>query len=240
MGGSAWKVAYADFVTAMMAFFLLMWILNMSTDEQKAGLAQFFTEGATGVTNVVSPVGLMNVNPLMLTPGKLTTEQMEKQEMQRNTLAILRSLKAEIAEDSMGRVTTGLNTSGNGVMLQVVPDIFFQPGTTTLSPAAKTMLDRVYDIMKRYQTYLVVRGHTDLSETGAPNFPSAWELSAARGNAAVEYLIQKGINPKLVRSVAYGNTQPAVPPSVANAVELNGRVEFNFHRPEVMSTISNF
>ena len=53
-------------------------------------------------------------------------------------------------------------------------------------------------------------------------------------------MIEKGINPNLIRSVAYADTRPRVPSTVAGAAALNSRVEFNFHRPEVMSTIVGY
>ncbi len=68
--GGAWKVAYADFVTAMMAFFLLMWILSMSDKETRQGLAGVFRAEAIFSTNQISAVGVSN-NPLIQYAGKV-------------------------------------------------------------------------------------------------------------------------------------------------------------------------
>lgn len=101
-------------------------------------------------------------------------------------------------------------------------------------------MQEVVDVMHKYKVYVVVRGHADSTETGEPYFPSKWELSAARANAAVRFLVDKGISPKLIRSVAYADTRPRVPATVPDSAAQNSRVEFNFHRPEVMSTIVGY
>jgi chemotaxis protein MotB len=116
----------------------------------------------------------------------------------------------------------------------------FQPGTAQFSQEGEKVMQEVLDVMHKYKVYLVVRGHADASETGAPNYPSKWELSAARANAAVRWLIEHGVKPNLVRSVAYADTRPRVPSTVPGAAAMNSRVEFNFHRPEVMSTIVGY
>lgn len=115
----------------------------------------------------------------------------------------------------------------------------FYPGSVEFTPQGESVLQEVLDVMHKYKVYLVVRGHADSTESGAP-YPSRWELSAARANAAVRWLVGHGINPKMVRSVAYAETRPSVPSTVPNAAAINSRVEFNFHRPEVMSTIVGY
>ncbi|MFW7269484.1 flagellar motor protein MotB [Gluconacetobacter sp. Hr-1-5] len=68
--GGAWKIAYADFMTAMMAFFLVMWLLNATTDEQRRGIAQFFNPMADSKTIVPPTDGVLDASPSPLTSGK--------------------------------------------------------------------------------------------------------------------------------------------------------------------------
>jgi chemotaxis protein MotB len=77
-GGSAWKVAYADFVTAMMAFFLLLWLLNATTEEQKQGLSNYFepvgaTSGSTGSGGVFGGISATDPGPIEA-PGQTTSK----------------------------------------------------------------------------------------------------------------------------------------------------------------------
>ena len=239
MAGGSWKVAYADFMTAMMAFFLLMWLLNITDKETKAGLASYFTPKASLETGNITPIGLAN-NPLIHYVDKLDTREFKMDEIETSHYAIARALKEFLMQDAVPSASSGITSDGLGVLLHITSDLMFKPGTVEFTDKGKDALNQVVGVMQKYKVYLVVRGHADSSETGAPNFPSKWELSAARANAAVRYLIEQGVDPAFVRSVAYADTRPQVPPTVAGAAELNSRVEFNFHRPEVMSTIVGY
>jgi chemotaxis protein MotB len=239
MAGGSWKVAYADFVTAMMAFFLLMWILNMAPKETLTGLAGFFQSNAQALSNTVSPYSISN-NPMVQYVDKLDTRDFKMDEIEQSHYAIAQALKQLLLQDALPSSSSGITSDGIGVMLHITSDLMFKPGTAEFTDEGKKILDQVVDVMHKYKVYLVVRGHADSSESGAPVYPSKWELSAGRGNSAVRYLIGKGMNPNLIRSVAYADTRPRVPSTVPGAAALNSRVEFNFHRPEVMSTIVGY
>ena len=239
MAGGSWKVAYADFVTAMMAFFLLMWILNMAPKETLGGLAEFFQSEAQALSNTTSPYKVENKATVQY-KDKLDTRENKMDEVEQSHYAIAQALKQLLRQDALPSSSSGITSNAVGVMLHITSDLMFKPGTAEFTGEGEKVLDQVADVMNKYKVFLVVRGHADSSETGAPLYPSKWELSAARSNSAVSYLIRKGINPELMRSVAYADTRPTVPATVAGAASLNSRVEFNFHRPEVMSTISSY
>ena len=239
MAGGSWKVAYADFVTAMMAFFLLMWILNMAPKETLSGLAGFFQSDAQALSSATSPYSVAGKSTVQY-KDKMDTREVDMAEVERSNYAIAQSLKQQLLQDALPSSSSGITSDAVGVLLHITSDLMFKPGTAEFTDEGKKVLDQVADVMNKYKVYMVVRGHADSSETGAPLYPSKWELSAARANSAVRYLIEKGINPELMRSVAYADTRPRVPSTVAGAAALNSRVEFNFHRPEVMSTISSY
>ncbi|MDL2279154.1 flagellar motor protein MotB [Desulfovibrio sp. OttesenSCG-928-G11] len=238
MAGSSWKVAYADFMTAMMAFFLVMWLLNMAPQETLAGLSSIFKEGKY-TSSQASPYGIAN-NPLVQYVDKLDNREFKVSEIEESHYAIAQSLKQFILKDALPSSSSGITSDGVGVLLHITSNLMFQPGTEKFTVEGEKVMQEVLDVMNKYKVYLVVRGHADISETGAPYFPSKWELSAARGNSAVRWLIEHGVKPSLVRSVAYADTRPQVPPTVPGAAAMNSRVEFNFHRPEVMSTIVGY
>ncbi len=238
MAGGSWKVAYADFVTAMMAFFLLMWILNMTPKETLKGLAGMFQADAQFTSNTISGAAVSN-NPLIQYVDKLDLRQ-KMDETEQSNYAIAQALQKFLLKDALPSASSGITSDGVGVLLHITSDLMFKPGTVEFTPKGQGVLDEVVKVMQTYNVYLVVRGHADSSETGAPNYPSKWELSAARANAAVRYIIDKGIKPSLVRSVAYADTRPQLPSGLPGAAEKNSRVEFNFHRPEVMSTIVGY
>lgn len=237
MSGS-WKVAYADFMTAMMAFFLLMWILNMAEPEVKEGLAGYFALDATMVSNISSATAN---NILIQRVDKLNVPDFRMSEVDKSNYAIVRTIKDFLLADAIPSSASGISSDNTGVLLHVTGDALFQPNSVEFSPGGYKILDEVINVMSKYKVYLVVRGHSSREETGEPNYPSKWELSSARATAAIRYIVEHGkIDPALVRSVAYADTRPLVPENDPNSSVKNRRVEFYFHRPEVMSTIVGY
>ena len=136
--------------------------------------------------------------------------------------------------DAIPQSASGISADDVGVQLRVNSDAMFQPGSAVLSPQGIKVLGNVIKILREYNLYLVVRGHADSAEA-KPNYPSGWELSGARAAAALHYLTTQGIKPTTLRGICYGDTRPYKPGINEESKAANRRVEFVFHRPEVMS-----
>ncbi len=229
--GGAWKVAYADFVTAMMAFFLLLWILNMVPPETKAGLAAYFSGERNFDSSATSPV---SNNPFIQNTDKIDTRDLKFSEVEKSHYAIAQKIKQMLMADAVPQSASGISADDVGVQLRVNSDIMFKPGEVALQPEGIKVLGDVLDIMKEYNLYLVVRGHADGTEARPP-FDSPWELSGARAAAVLRYLAEHGVKPTRLRGVAYGETRPLKPGISEESRAVNRRVEIFFHRPEVMS-----
>lgn len=229
--GGAWKVAYADFVTAMMAFFLLLWVLSMVPPETRAGLAAYFSGDRNFDSSSTSPV---SNNPFIQNTDKIDTRDIKISEVEKSHYAIAQKIKQLLMADSVPQSASGISADDVGVQLRVNSDIMFKPGTVELLPEGDKVLSSVLSLMEEYNLYLVVRGHADSVEA-APPYASAWELSGARAAAMVNYLAQRGIKAIRMRAVSYGDTRPLKPGIDEQSRAMNRRVEFFFHRPEVMS-----
>ena len=90
MGGGAWKVAYADFVTAMMAFFLLLWVLSMVPPETRAGLAAYFSGDRNFDSSSTSPV---SNNPFIQNTDKIDARDIKISEVEKSHYAIAQKIK---------------------------------------------------------------------------------------------------------------------------------------------------
>ena len=231
MGGGAWKVAYADFVTAMMAFFLLLWVLSMVPPETRAGLAAYFSGDRNFDSSSTSPV---SINPFIQNTDKIDARDIKISEVEKSHYAIAQKIKQMLMSDAIPQSASGISADDVGVQLRVNSDIMFKPGSVDLLPDGERVLTAVLDLMDEYNLYLVVRGHADSAET-APPFTSAWELSGARAASMVNYLVQHGVKATRMRAVSYGDTRPLKPGIDEQSRAMNRRVEFFFHRPEVMS-----
>ena len=229
--GGAWKVAYADFVTAMMAFFLLMWILNMVPPETKAGLAAYFRGERNFDSSATSPV---SNNPFIQNTDKIDARDLKISEVEKSHYAIAQKIKQMLMADAVPQSASGISADDVGIQLRINSDVMFPAGGVQLLPEGQKVLSDVQKLMNEYNLYLVVRGHADSMEAKPP-YPSAWELSGARASAMVHYLAERGIKPTRMRAVSYGDTRPLKPGIDEQSRAMNRRVEFYFHRPEVMS-----
>ncbi|MGE9986555.1 OmpA/MotB family protein [Desulfovibrio sp. SGI.169] len=228
---SAWKVAYADFVTAMMAFFLLLWVLNMVPPETKAGLAAYFNGERNFDSSSTSPV---SNNPFIQNTDKIDTRDLKINEVEKSHYAIAQKIKQMLMADAVPQHSSGISADDVGVQLRINSDVMFKPGSVELLPEGEKVLHSVLQVLKDYNLYLVVRGHADSSEAQPP-YASAWELSGARAAAVLHYLADRDVKHTRLRGVAYADTRPLKPGIDEESRAVNRRVEFFFHRPEVMS-----
>jgi chemotaxis protein MotB len=224
--GSSWKVAYADFVTAMMAFFLLMWIMNMVPPNVQKQLEQYFKDEPKPAQGA------------LFSPDKNEAQRMaalNRDEAMRYAIAV--RFKKIITEDPFLKNSSGISSDDVGVLLRIQNGMLFNKGSSELTEEANRILTDVVDVLKTYNVFLVIRGHADAAEAAMGNFASNWELSGARSAAVARRIIADGgIQASRVRAVAYGDSRPLMPEFSPDAAAANRRVEFYFHRPEVMST----
>jgi chemotaxis protein MotB len=180
--GGAWKVAYADFVTAMMALFIVLWLLSASEKVQKA-VGGYFQDPTgkgrqTGTTNAgVSETLTLNQNQLQQLKEKL--EQALKQ------LPIFRDLEKQVR---MMITAEGLRID----LLETKRGLFFETGNPKPTVAGKELLQLLAVELAKLSNKVAIEGHTDSTPYGRADY-SNWELSADRANAARRILLEYGL-----------------------------------------------
>ena len=195
---SAWKVAYADFVTAMMAFFLLLWVLNMVPPETRAGLAAYFSGERNFDSSSTSPV---SNNPFIQNTDKIDTRDLKINEWKKSHYAIAQKIKQMLMADAVPQSSSGISADDVGVQLRVNSDVMFKAGSVDFLPEGEKVLGSVLQILKEYNLYLVVRGHADSTEARPP-YASAWELSRpSRGGAALSGRPRRQAHPSARRGL---------------------------------------
>ena len=118
--GGAWKVAYADFVTAMMAFFLLMWILNMVPPETKAGLAAYFHGERNFDSSATSPV---SNNPFIQNTDKIDARDLKISEVEKSHYAIAQKMKQMLMADAVPQSASGIHVNDYVSLLVAVQSL---------------------------------------------------------------------------------------------------------------------
>ena len=219
--GGAWKIAYADFVTAMMAFFLLMWLLGSTTDGDKKGIADYFASplkvammggsGAGDASSVVKGGG----TDLTRANGQVKQGDMDAQrktlqlkalkaDQRRAEAARLEALKKKV-EDVLAsnpklaalRAQIRLEMTRDGLRIQIVDEqnrAMFDSGSAVVKPYMRELLREIGSVLAEVPNRLTLEGHTDAQPFGAGERGySNWELSSDRANASRRELGSGGL-----------------------------------------------
>ncbi len=227
--GGAWKVAYADFVTAMMAFFLLLWLLSTSSKATLEGISEYFTPttgvkdsqgigfkgGATdspygtaksnmaqpGVVTGRTPAGTVADNPDYRAPEESANDDsLFKEGAKAMTQAINQSKQMQQYSQNVA-----VSESQEGLRIDVTDSDdhpMFEKGTATLTDHGRIVLTRIAGVIKRMPNFMAIVGHTDASpaEAGRADY-SNWELSTDRAQAARRFLVKAGLESERAKRV---------------------------------------
>jgi len=181
--GGAWKVAYADFVTAMMALFIVLWLMNSSKPIQVAISGYFKDPSGTGKQTGSSLSGTgENVQPGKQDMAKLK-EELLKSIQGINDLAKLKN-NIEITVTAEG-LRIELLESGEGT--------FFNSGSSTLNKSGQEIATLLAAELGKVPNHVSIEGHTDAKPYAGKRSYSNWELSADRANAARRLMQQSGL-----------------------------------------------
>lgn len=189
--GGAWKVAYADFVTAMMSLFIVLWLMN-SSDRIKKAVAGYFND-PKGTANLLGTTMSGNGTAAVATNQNLQ-QLKEKLEEEIRRKAELQKLSRQI---EITITPEGLRIE----MLEGRDGTFYQSGSPQLSESGQELLSLLAGELKTIPNALLIEGHTDAAPYASPTGYSNWELSADRANAARRLLQQNGVRQDQVTQV---------------------------------------
>jgi chemotaxis protein MotB len=223
--GGAWKVAYADFVTAMMAFFLVMWLVAQGPQVRQAVAAYFrdpgaFEKGGRGVLPG-SASGLDGQGQ----PGG-TTQMAELPDDVAAAKAVLERAAEHLREQIQlkfasvsDRIEITVTDEGLRVELREAPDDgFFSSGSATMKPETEQILSVIAEELGMLTNRVAVEGHTDAVPYSSAAFYTNWELSADRANAARRVLMRTGVKADQLEGVrGYAATRLRFPDTPTDA-----------------------
>jgi chemotaxis protein MotB len=235
--GGAWKIAYADFVTAMMAFFLLMWLLGSTAEGDRKGIAEFFQtplrvalaggSGSGDSSSVIQGGG----EDLTRTTGQVRRAdvaaerqtinlQAARAEMARREAEQLESLKRRFEDAiqsneklSQFKNQIRLEITAEGLQVTVVDEqnrAMFDTGGAALKDYTREVMRAIGALLNDVDNAISLAGHTDAVQyAGGERGYSNWELSADRANASRRELVAGGMREnKILRVVGLGSSLP--------------------------------
>jgi chemotaxis protein MotB len=235
--GGAWKVAYADFVTAMMAFFLVLWLVGQSK-QMKQAVGQYFRDPGAfsstvgGVlsegTSVVPAMG--ERLDIAASPEAESLETLHRQQQQAQELILgrirekLQNLLVSMPELARFKEQVSIDITEEGLRIDLLEkdgSSFFEVGSSRLQPSAVTILRAVAEELRPLPNLVVIEGHTDSRPYASPTVYSNWELSTDRAHSARRVIEKYGVRPEQIVQVrGYADRKPRYP---ENAYDIRNR-----------------
>lgn len=231
--GGSWKVAFADFMTALMAFFLLMWLLSMTVPEKKIQLAQYFNDftvfSSEGTGLLSQELNKMADTPALPKPKVAYLPQVDGkgQTEDKNTLVLptapptnnpaspYKTLKKQIKTRlAIYKKNVNIVETEEGVrvdFMSLEDEPLFEIGQATLTPIMKKIIEKFYyDILSRLDNKITIEGHSDAIYY-ANDKRTNWELSTGRASEVRRMFENLGFNTDRLSLVAgYASTRPLI------------------------------
>lgn len=255
--GGAWKVAYADFVTAMMAFFMLMWLLNATTEQQRKGLADYFAPtipinrvsgggaGAFGGDSMLTEDTLAQNGTGISQPSNGTEPLRSESDIAGDTaaaaqVAALRDIEAVLmgqggesmlSDQALRHIITRLTDEGLVIEIFDLPDVtLFIADTAIPNPVTAEIAAIMARLFQAVRNGVAIEGHLSAKSILKVDNP-VWELSTDRA-AQMRLMLQSGgLDPmRIARQTGAGDREPAVRDATAPR---NNRIEVILLRSDI-------
>lgn len=232
-----WLVSYADFITLLFAFFVVMYAIS-SVNEGKyrvmseSIVSAFRNEPGTAADAIVM---MHPNNPASVAvatqrnPAKIKTDpaRLAKKERLRNLAKELNQALAPLMAEGKVRMAEG----ALGLTIDISASALFSPGEAHLSPGAVRALDAVGRVLATADFPVRVEGHTDNVPITNPQFPSNWELSAARAASVVRLFIDADVDPRRLTATGYADQRPLADNATPEGRQKNRRVAITIESP---------
>lgn len=229
-----WLISYADFITLLFAFFVVMYSISQINDSKYRVLSDTFIEAFNqpndSQTNA-EPTEELNPSNDVITPiemGKTAQTTADEKDVvisNDGDIPVINSSEAADVKttDELSQISDLvtekfsqliddqlIQVSSNELWLQIElkDSILFESGSADTSVQAQRIFDEIAGILKNYSNPVQVEGFTDNIPINSPRYPTNWELSTARASAIVKYMATKGVAPQRLSAVGYGEYQP--------------------------------
>src|SRR5207253_5431869 len=234
-----WLVSYADFITLLFAFFVVMFAASNS-DQKKAGQVAQAVQVAFKEMAVFTPTG--KVVPLYDAGGlpsdtnsvignthsafDATQLVAGKSSGNSKTIAEVKAQLETMLKAELDNHSVRMSEDSRGLTISLAEAGFFDPGSAVMQAKALAVIDQIASTLRPLGYNLRVEGHTDNIPIHTAQFPSNWELSTARSTFLLEYLISNaGIPPQRLSAVGYGRYRPVAPNESPEGRAANRRVD---------------
>lgn len=209
-----WLVSYADFITLLFAFFVVMYAVSQVNEGKYRVLSDTLSSAfrhipgsASGAQVAINP----NAPTPMTIPLRRPSPSLKTDERQRVKKEKMRAMAKEISEALAPLVREGqvrITEGALAVTVDINASVLFAPGDARLDFGAVQALTAVARILAPTDFPVTVEGHTDNTPISTPIFPSNWELSGMRASTVVRLFVDQGVDPRRLTATGYADQRP--------------------------------
>ncbi len=232
-GVPPWVMTFADLVTLLMVFFILLFAMG-SIEDEKWRLIKESLKTALG-TDFIPEAGTrqgldvidMNINEESINAvdevGAMVAKEIEEiaSEVEEFVYKNKLSGQVQVSSDELGAVIT------------IADVVLFPPGQAKMSPAGKKVIKQVFELLNQFNYQVKIEGHTDDSPIRTERFPSNWELSASRAAEVARMFVQTGFAAENLSIEGLAEFRPKVPNSSPENRAVNRRIEIVYQRGSI-------
>jgi len=215
-----WLVSYADFITLLFAFFVVMYSVSSVNEGRYRVLSESMVQAFTNH----KPLGQMSVVEL---PLEQSRPAMKKQIQQRpDDFQVYMKVANALGALDNSNADVSVQNSARGISIKIKDDVAFESGSVQLKRQIREVLDLIASLVKDLPNLISVEGHTDTIPIRSAQFPSNWELSASRAAAIVRYFVnQHQLGPERFSATGFGGERPLESNTTSEGRSANRRVE---------------
>lgn len=223
-----WMISWADFVTLLLAFFVVMYALSSVNEDKYRQLSESLSQifRAEGGSQVLTPTsrgpGLLDGQARPVSEPEARVEPSDPEVSQQ--LDAIRTQAEQIFAEQIDRGLVQVSGNRLWVAIELNASLLFASGDAIPVIEADALLQPVIELVQDAENPVHVEGFTDSQPINTARFPSNWELSAARAAAVVRLLQQRGVAPQRLAAVGYGQYQPAYSNRTAEGRQRNRRI----------------
>ncbi len=232
-----WIVTFADLVTLLMVFFILLFAMGTVQEEKWIQIKQ----------SLKAALGKESVEDIGVREGlDVLTDKVDEQ-----TIHAVDEVGAMVAKEMQDIVTeveefvyknkmsgqVDVETDERGAVITISDTVLFPPGASSLTTAGSDVLKQVFDLLRQFDYDVKIEGHTDNTPINTPRFPSNWELSASRASEVARMLVKEGFPPEKLSVQGFAEFRPKVGNDTYKNRARNRRIEVVYQRGSVRTNM---
>lgn len=238
-GAPAWMVTFADLVTLLLVFFILLFSISSVEKERFKSVLSSIQIALNQSKPVASQIIIEQVPVIASTPADIEpiipqpdSSDIKEDKEESDIEALVNDIETMIQEQRLGEFVY-VYTEGDRIIIRIKGTILFPSGDVELFDDAYPIFNDIFYLFKKYNDYNIdIKGYTDNAPIATSHFPSNWELSAVRATTVLRFFIDQGIDPVRMSATGYADLFPISSNETEAGRAQNRRVEFVLEKEE--------